>query len=425
MSPDAVVITGIGAVTPYGVGVSTLFDGLLSGRSTARRITRFDPEAYSVRIACEVPDFDPLAHLPRKLARQVDPFAQFALVAAREALASAGLLAASEDATALHLPLTDGVDADRIGVLCASGVGGLQEMTDQHRRLVEGGPSKVRPYLAIAMPLNMGGGQIAIRHGLRGPAFSVVSACASGSDAIGAGLDLIRAGRADVILAGGAEAAVNPITVAGFGAAGALSKRNDEPQRASRPFDVDRDGFVNGEGAGLVVLERAEHAQARGANVLAGLAGYGLCNDANHPTQPAEGGTGAIRAIRLALADAGLEPGDVDHVNAHGTSTQANDAAEAAAVRTVLGAHADEVPVTSTKSAIGHLLGAAGGVEAVATVMAMREGIVPPSLNLDRLDPACDIDVVTSEPRKGELRVALSNSFGFGGHNAVLVLRAA
>jgi len=421
---DRVVITGLGAVTPYGVGAPTFFDGLLSGRSTTRRIQRFDPSQYVVQIACEVPDFDPYAYLPRKLVRQVDPFAQYALVAAYEALAQAGLIAPTDDDSGKPaVPLVDGVDPTRVGTMIASGIGGMTEMTDQYERLLTGGPGKVRPYLAIALPLNMGGGQVAIRHGLQGPSFSVVSACASGSDALGAALDMIRSGRADVILAGGAEAAVNPLTIAGFGAAGALSRRNDEPERASRPFDADRDGFICGEGAGLLVLERASHAQARGATVLAELAGYGLTNDAFHPTAPAAEGAGASRALALALADAAVTPEQVDHVNAHGTSTPPNDLAESRALRRVFGDHTDDIPVTSTKSAIGHLLGAAGGVEAVATVAAMTEGVIPPTLNLDRQDPDIVLDVVSGEPRKASIAVAISESFGFGGHNAVLVFR--
>ncbi len=412
-----VVVTGLGAVTPYGIGAQTLWNGLLEGRSTATRITRFDPSGYPTQIACEVPGFDPFACLPRKLVRQVDPFAQFALVAAREALAHAGLAGAGNG---MRVPLV-GVDPERIGTVISSGIGGMREMTDQFARLLDGGPERVRPYLSIALPLNMGGGQVAIRHGLQGPSFSVVSACASAGDGIGTALDIIRAGRADVMLAGGAEAAINPLTIAGFGAAGALSRRNDEPERASRPFDVDRDGFVTGEGAAVLVLERESHAAARGARPLARLAGYGVSNDAYHAAQPSPGGTGAARALRLALRDSGYDPVDIDHCNAHGTSTPPNDAAESAAMRAVFGSHTDRIAVTSTKSAIGHLLGAAGAVEAVATVMALAEGIVPPSLNLDRQDPACDLDVVRATPRPVEMRVAVSSSFGFGGHNAVLV----
>ncbi|MDQ3343489.1 MAG: beta-ketoacyl-ACP synthase II [Actinomycetota bacterium] len=420
-SRTAAVVTGLGAVTPYGIGVEPLWNGLLAGRSTARRISRFDPSDHAVQIACEVPGFEPTEHLPRRLARQLDPFAQYALVAAAEALGQAGLLA---DAEGMHWPLGDQADSRRVGVVIASGIGAIQEATDQHERLRTGGPRRVRPYLAIALPLNMAGGQVAIRHGLRGPNYAVVSACASASDAIGSALDLIRADRADVVVAGGAEAAVNPLTIAGFAAAGALSRRNAEPARASRPFDLDRDGFVTGEGAGVVVLERPAHAAARRATVLAEVSGYGISNDAYHPTQPAPDGDGATVALRLALDDAGLGTSDVDHINAHGTSTWLNDAAEAAAVRAVFASQADRIPVTSTKSAIGHLLGAAGGVEAVATVMALADGVVPTTLNLERRDPACDLDVVSGEPRKQALRTALSTSFGFGGHNAVLAFQA-
>lgn len=416
------VITGLGAVTPYGVGLDTFWEGVLGGRNTGRRVTAFDPEGYPTQIACELPDFDPLAHLPRKLVRQVDPFAQYALIAAEEALLDAKLV---EPGEGLHLPLVDGVDPTRVGTLIASGVGGMHEMTTQYDRLRDGGPKQVRPFMAIAMPLNMGGGQIAIRHNLQGPAFSAVSACASGTDALGMALDMLRAGRADVVVAGGAEAAINSLVLAGFAAAGALSRRNDEPERASRPFDVDRDGFVMGEGAGVVVLETPEHAAARGATPLAHLCGYGSSDDAYHTTAPSPDGSGAARALRTALADAGLQPGDIDHVNAHGTSTPTNDPSEAAALHAVFGQRVDELAATSTKSAIGHLLGAAGGIEAVATVKAMLEGTVPPSQNLDQQDPECDLDVVAGAPRTVSIDAALSESFGFGGHNSVLAFRAA
>ena len=416
--PD-VVVTGLGAVTPYGVGVDAFWDGLVAGRPTAGRISRFDPTGFAVEIACEVPDFDPVAHLPRRVVRQLDPFAQYALVAAEEALAGAGLLAGSSDG-GQHVPI-DGADPERVGAIVASGTGGIQEMAEQYERLRTVGPDRVRPYTPIALPANMASGQIALRHGLRGPSYAVVSACASAGDAIGTGLDLIRSGRADVVVAGGAEAAVTQLMIAGFAAAGALSRRNDEPERASRPFDVDRDGFVAGEGAGVLVLERADHAAARGAEALARLAGYGISNDAHHVARPAPGGEGAVRALRLALADADAAATDVDHVNAHGTATQTNDVAEATAVRTVFGDHTDRITVTSTKSAVGHLLGAAGGVEAIATVRALGAALVPASQNLDRRDPQCAIDVVHGAARGQHIRMALSNSFGFGGHNAVLV----
>ncbi|PSO49889.1 MAG: beta-ketoacyl-[acyl-carrier-protein] synthase II [Actinobacteria bacterium QS_5_72_10] len=416
------VVTGLGAVTPYGVGVDAFWEGLLSGRNTGRRVTAFDPQGYPTQIACDITGFDPLAHLPRKLVRQVDPFAQYALIAAEEALLDAKLI---EPGEGLALPLVSGVDPTRVGTLVASGVGGMSEMTTQYDRLREGGPKQVRPFMAIAMPLNMGGGQIAIRHNLQGPAFSAVSACASGTDAVGMGLDMLRSGRADVILAGGAEAAINSLVLAGFAAAGALSRRNDEPDRASRPFDVDRDGFVMGEGAGMLVLETPEHAAARGATPLGRLAGYGSSDDAYHATAPSPDGSGAARALRTALSDAGLQPTEIDHVNAHGTSTPTNDPSEAAALRAVFGEHVHQLAATSTKSAIGHLLGGAGGIEAVATVQAMCQGTVPPSQNLDHQDPECELDVVAGQPRRVAMQTALSESFGFGGHNSVLAFRGA
>lgn len=416
-----VAVTGIGAVTPYGVGVEAFWNGWCAGRQTAGRVTKFDPTGYPCQIACEISDFDPQAHLPRKVVRQLDPFAQYGLIAAHEALAQAGLVVEGDG---VRVPLVEGVDPTRVGVLCASGIGGINEMTDQYERQLADGPSKVRPFMAIALPLNMAGGQIAIRHGLQAQSWSVVSACASGTDGIGAALDMLRAGRADVVVAGGAEAAVNPLSLAGFGAAGAMSKRNDDPATASRPFAVGRDGFVAGEGAGMLVLETLEHARARGAEPLALLSGYGASNDAHHPTSPHPEGDGASRALELCLADAELSPGDIGHVNAHGTSTPTNDPSEAAALRRVFGDHADDLALSSTKSAIGHLLGAAGGVEAVATVRALTDGLIPPTLNLDEQDPDCPVDVVTGAPRRRELRAALSESFGFGGHNGVLAFRA-
>jgi 3-oxoacyl-[acyl-carrier-protein] synthase II len=414
--PD-VVVTGVGAVTPHGVGVAALWDGLLAGRSAAAPIAAFDAEGYGVRFACEVAD-DLAAHLPRRLLRQTDRFARMALVATEEALLDAGLLGEAADEDGARRPVT-GVDPDRVGAVIASGVGGLWEVVEQHRRLLEQGPDRVRPYLSIAMPANMAAGQVAIRHGLRGPASAVVSACASGADAIGHALDALRLGRADVVVAGGAEAAITPLTMAGFDAAGAMSRRNDDPATASRPFDVDRDGFVAGEGAGVLVLERADHAAARGAAPLAVLAGYGASDDAHDPTRPSPGGEGAVRALRACLADAGLAPDDVLHVNAHGTSTPLNDAAESAALRTVFGDR--PLRVTATKSSIGHLLGAAGAVEAVVTARTLVEGVVPPTINLHAQDPACDVDVVV-RATPARLRVAVTSSFGFGGHNAVLAL---
>jgi 3-oxoacyl-[acyl-carrier-protein] synthase II len=419
MQPHDVVITGVGAVSPHGIGADALWRGLLAGRSAAGTITAFDPAGFGVRFACEVRE-DVDALLPRRLVRQTDRFARLALLAAEEALAQAGLLAPAvrDVPPPLHRPLV-GVDPDRVGAVVASGVGGIGEVLEQHRRLLEHGPDRVRPYLSVAMGLNMAGGQIALRHGLRGPVSAVASACASGADAIGHALDALAAGRADVILAGGAEAAITPLTIAGFDAAGAMSRRNDDPAAASRPFDVDRDGFVAGEGAGLLVLERAAHAAARGAAPLARLAGYGASDDAHDPTQPSPGGEGAVRALRAALADADLSPDDVDHVNAHGTATPLGDAAESAALRTTFGDRG--LPVTATKSSIGHLLGAAGAVEAVTVVRTLQDQRIHPTRNLDRQDPGCPVDVVV-EATDARLEAAVSASFGFGGHNAVLVL---
>lgn len=422
---DTAVVTGMGAVTPFGVGVDRLLAGLAAGRSAATNVTRFDAGEHPSRIACEVPDFVPADLLPKKLIGQLDPFARYGMVAAAEALAMAGLLAASDGVVNTKQPLTEGVDADRVATLLTSSAGGITEMMTQHERLLSGGPRRVRPFFAIAMPTNMLSGQVAIRHGLRGPSFSVVSACASATDAIGVGLDMIRAGRADIVLAGGSEATINPLTMAAFGAAGALSKRNDDPAAASRPFDRDRDGFVMGEGAGVLVLERAEHAAARGATALAELAGYGLSNDAYHPSGPHPDAEGAIRALRDALRDADIGLRDVDHINAHGTSTPANDRTESAALRAVFGAHTDDMPVTSTKSAVGHLLGGAGVVESIASVAALRDQRVHPTANLDNLDPECPLDVVAGTPRAARIDVVCKNAFGFGGHNAVLVYRRA
>ena len=410
-----VAITGLGAITPFGPGVQAFWDGLLAGRSTAAVVERFADLELPVGFACAVPEFEAGDHLPRKLVRQLDRSAQFGLIAVAEALTDAGLL--GDDGVVAH------ADPERTSVVMGTGLGSVLALLDEQARLEARGADRVRPYLAVALPPNMTAGQAAIRHVMRGSAAVIATACASGGDAIGYGLDLIRAGRADVVVAGGAEAPISPVTLSSFAAAGALSRRAENPGGASRPFDVDRDGFVLGEGAGVVVLERADHARARGASVHALLAGHAATTDAHHATQPAPGGSGAARAIRLALAAADVAVTEVDHVNAHGTSTPANDAAEATALQAALGEHAREVVVTSTKSMIGHLFGAAGGVEAVATVLALRAGVIPPTASTANL--GVDLDVVLDEPRKAGIEVALSNSLGFGGHNAVLVLTRA
>lgn len=417
---DDVVVTGLGVVSPYGAGVAALWRGLLEGRPTAAPITRFDATGQPVRFACQAPGFEPLDHLPRRVVRRTDRFVHFALAAASEALAAAGLLGSDEDDAAA----VTGVDPDRVATVVASGSGGAAELLAQHDRLAAGGAGRVRPYLPVIAPVDAAAAEIALRHRLRGPSFAVTSACASSADALGAACDLLRAGRADVAVAGGAEASITPVHMAGFAAAGALSRRNDAPELASRPFDADRDGFVVGEGAGVLVVERAGHAAARGAPALARLAGWSSTTDAHHPVRPTPDGSGAARALRGALADAGLEPRDVGHVNAHATSTPANDVAEARALRAALGIHADGVPVTAPKSATGHLLGAAGAVEAVVTVRTLQTGIVPPTQNLDRLDPACPLDVVHGCPRRVRAAVAVSTSLGFGGHSTALVFIA-
>ena len=405
-SGHEVAVTGLGAVTPIGVGVDAFAEGLAAGRPATRRLGLDVP----ADLGCPVDDVDPTSRLGRKLARQLDRSSRLGLLAVEEALANAGL---TDDDGALT-----GADADRASIVMGNGVGSVLALLDEQQRLDEHGGDRVRPYLAVALPPNMTAGQAAIRHGLRGPCWVVATACAAGGDAIAQGFALLRAGIADVVVAGGAEAPIAPVVLASFGAAGALSGRVDDPATASRPFDVDRDGFVLGEGAGALVLERRDHAEARGATISALLAGVGSTTDAHHPTQPAPGGEGAARAIRTALAVGGLGPSDVDHVNAHGTSTQANDAAEADALRAALGEHVAEVAVTSTKSMIGHLFGAAGAVEAVATVLAVRDGVVHATASTEQL--GVDLDVVLGEPRSRQVDVALSTSLGFGGHNAVL-----
>lgn len=417
------VVTGLGAVTPYGVGTAALREGLLAGRPTAAPIRGFDASDLPVRVACEVADCDAGAYLPERVVRRTDRFAQFALVAVEEALAMAGLRGDSDHPD--RFLLAPGVDPEQVAVVLGSGTGGAQASSQAEEALRAGGPRRVSPYLSLTRPVDAAAAAAAQRWGTGGPALGVATACASGTDALGIGLDLLRAGRADVVVAGGAEAAVDRLTVAAFARAGALSRRNDDPAAASRPFDVDRDGFVCGEGAGVLVVERAEHAAARRAPVLARLAGYRAATDPRHPTQPAPDAAAAVRVLRGALHDAGLAAGDVDHVDAHGTATLRNDPAEARALRAVFGSHLDTVPVTAIKSAIGHLMGAAGAVAAVTAVGTITDGFVPPTQNHERTDPACPLDVVTGGPRCVAPRVVLSEAFGFGGHHSAIVLTAA
>ena len=405
---DRVVVTGTGLVTPVGLNSESTWNSLVAGRSGIDYISLFDAEGYESRIAGEVDEFDATAALGRKEAKRLDRFSQFACVAAIEALEHADLNMEKED-------------ADRVGVLIGSGVGGIITISDQHKILLEKGPKRVSPFLVPMMLGDMASGQVSMMIGAKGPNFSTVSACATGADSIGEALEMIRRGRADVVIAGGTEAAVCEIGVAGFNSCMALSTRNEDPQGASRPFDSDRDGFVLGEGAGLLVLESLDHAEQRGANILAEISGYGASSDAHHVTQPHPEGEGAARAMKWAIEDAGITPDKVDYINAHGTSTPLNDKYETIAMKRMYGDHAYKLAISSTKSMTGHLLGAAGGIEAAFTVLTIKNGIVPPTINIDNPDPDCDLNYVPNTAKKQPVNVAMSNSLGFGGHNASLV----
>ncbi|MBE9152892.1 MULTISPECIES: beta-ketoacyl-ACP synthase II [unclassified Cyanobium] len=405
-----VVITGLGAVTPIGNDVSSYWDGLSSGRNGVAGITLFDASRHACRFAAEVKQFDPSGWLEPKESKRWDRFCQFAVVAAKQAVADAGLT-------------IDASNDERVGTAIGSGVGGLLMMESQAHVLADRGPDRVSPFCVPMMIPNMATGLTAIALGAKGPSSAVATACAAGSNAIGDAYRLIQLGLADAMVCGGAESAITPLGLAGFASAKALSFRNDDPATASRPFDAERNGFVIGEGAGVLVLESLDHAEARGATILGEVVGYGMSCDAHHITSPAPGGRGGAQAMRLALRDAQLEPEAVDYVNAHGTSTQANDSNETAAIRSALGERAGQIPVSSTKSMTGHLLGGSGGIEAVAAVLAMKHGLVPPTINYLNPDPACDLDVVPNQARERKLNVVLSNSFGFGGHNVCLAFR--
>ena len=406
-----VFVTGAGVISPVGNNVEDCWRNLVDGKSGAGPITRFDASEYETRFACEVKDFSFEGIIDRKDAKRMDRFVQYAVVASHEALRSAGL--------------GDGVpDAERVGVVVGSGIGGMETFEEQHTNLLQKGHRRVSPFFIPMMISDMAAGQVSITFGLKGPNFGTVSACASGANAIGEALRLLRAGDADIILAGGAEATITPMAVAGFGNMRALSTRNDDPLHASRPFDTGRDGFVIGEGAGMLVLETEAHAKARGATLVCELAGYGASGDAYHMTAPCLDGDGAARAMRRALADARTAPDDVGYINAHGTSTPAGDPIEVAAVKTVFQDHARRLWMGSTKSMTGHLLGAAGGLEAVVCALALQRGVVPPTINLESPDPQCDIDLVPNTARNAKLKAVMSNSFGFGGHNVSLVMKA-
>ncbi|MEB3194936.1 MAG: beta-ketoacyl-ACP synthase II [Cyanobacteriota bacterium] len=405
-----VVVTGLGAVTPIGNDVQEYWEGLCSGRNGVAGITLFDPSRHACRFAAEVKHFNPAGWLEPKEAKRWDRFCQFGVVAAKQAIGHAGLV-------------IDSSNAQRVGVAIGSGVGGLLMMESQAHVLADRGPDRVSPFCVPMMIPNMATGLAAIALGAKGPSSAVATACAAGSNAIGDAFRLIQLGLADVMVCGGAESAITPLGVAGFASAKALSFRNDDPTTASRPFDLERDGFVIGEGAGVLVLESLEHAQQRGANVLAEIVGYGTTCDAHHITAPSPGGVGGAEAMRLALADGRLAPEAVDYINAHGTSTQANDSNETAAIKAALGEQAYRVPVSSTKSMTGHLLGGSGGIEAVAAILAIGHNVVPPTINYANPDPACDLDVVPNTAREHPVNVVLSNSFGFGGHNVCLAFR--
>lgn len=407
-----VVVTGLGAVTPVGNTVPETWSALLAGRSGIAPITRFDASTFATRFAGEVKGLDLEAHIPHKEIRKMDPFCHWGIIAAREAVRDAGLDTAAEDPW-------------RMGVIAASGVGGLQVLQAQWSNFIAKGAARFSPFMIPQMITNILPGYIAIEHHCQGPNFAVVSACATGTHSIGVALDAMRAGRADVIIAGGAEGSVCELAIGGFNALRALSTRNDDPAGASRPFDATRDGFVLAEGAAMLVLETEAHAKARGARIYCELAGFGATDDAHHITAPLEGGEGGAKAMELAIADAGLAPADIDYINAHGTSTSLNDSGETKAIKIALGeADARRVAISSTKSMTGHMLGAAGAVESVACVLSIRDGMLPPTINYQNPDPACDLDYVPNVARKAAVRACLNNSLGFGGHNATLCFKA-
>lgn len=404
-----VVVTGLGCISPVGNTVSETWSALLAGKSGAGPITHFDASKHKTRFAAEVKDFDPVARFGAREARKMDRFTQFAMAATMEALEHAGLKINESN-------------RDRIGVVIGTGIGGIGTIMEQAAVMQARGVDRVSPFLIPMMISDSAAGMLAIRFGARGPNMSIATACATGSNAIGEAAEMIRRGAADAMIAGGAEGALVPITMAGMNVIGALSTRNDDPERASRPFDKDRDGFLMGEGAGVLVLEALETARARGATILAEIKGYGTSDDAYHVSAPAENGAGAAISMKLALEDARIGINDIQYINAHGTSTYLNDKSETAAIKTVFGETAYSIPVSSTKSMTGHLLGASGAVEAIFSVLAIRAGMIPPTINYQTPDPECDLDYVPNQPRAATLEHVMSNSFGFGGHNATLVI---
>lgn len=405
-----VVITGMGAVTPIGNTVGEFWNSLLEGKSGANIITKFDTTDFKTKFACEVKNFDPSHVIDTREANRMDLYAQYALVAAEEAMKNSGL-----DLNAIN--------PERAGCIIGSGIGGIKSFEDEHAKFVKSGAKRVSPYFIIQMILDMAAGLVSMRYNLKGPNYAAVSACATASHAIGNAAYLIERGNADIMVTGGSEAAITEMGLAGFNSMRALSTNNENYQRASRPFDKDRDGFVMGEGAGILVLEEYEHAKKRGAEIYAEVSGIGFTADAYHVTAPAPGGEGAVRAMKLCMEDAGLNPEDVDYINAHGTSTPFNDKNESAAIKTAFGEHAYKLNVSSTKSMTGHLLGAAGGIELIAAALAVKHDVIPPTINYETSDPECDLNYTPNQPVEKEVRAAISNTFGFGGHNACLLIR--
>ena len=410
MEKRRVVVTGVGLITPVGIGVEESWKGLVEGRSGIRKLTRFDASAFATQIAGEVEGFNPEDYIEPKEIKKMDRFIHLAIAASDMAVKDSGL------------KITDS-NAERVGVIIGSGMGGLPAIEHYHSVLLEKGPRRITPFFIPMLIINLAGGHVSMKYGAKGPISAVATACATGSHSIGDAFKIIQRGDADAMIAGGTESVITPMGIGGFNAMKALSTRNDEPEKASRPFDADRDGFVMGEGVGIMVLESLEHARSRGARIYAEIAGYGMTADAYHMTSPAPEGEGAARCMAIALKDGGVDPSEVDYINAHGTSTKYGDELESIAIKTVFKGHASKLAVSSTKSMTGHLLGAAGGVEAVVCVLCMRDNIVPPTINLDNPDPQCDLDYVPHKARKMDVNCVMSNSFGFGGTNACLVFK--
>lgn len=410
MNKRRVVITGLSMITPLGIGVKGSWESLIAGRSGIKRITQFDSSNFPTKIAGEVQDFNPEDYIEYKEIKKMDRFIHFAIAATKMAIDDSGLR------------ITDS-NAEKVGVIVGSGIGGLRAIEHYHSVLLEKGPRRITPFFIPMLVINLASGQISIRFGAKGPNSAVATACATGSHSIGDAYKIIQRGDADAMIAGGTEAVITPLGIGGFNAMKALSTRNDEPEKASRPFDIDRDGFVMGEGAGIVILESLESALDRGAKIYAEIVGYGMTADAYHITSPVPDGEGAARCMKMALKDGNVDASEVDYINAHGTSTKYGDEIESKAIKTVFGEHAYKIAVSSTKSMTGHLLGAAGGVEAVVSVLSIYNDIIPPTINLDKLDPECDLDYVPYKSRKITVNYALSNSFGFGGTNACLLFK--